>query len=162
MDLQITVCSIVERVSFHHPGPLWKRSLDHWKVWWVRARGENRDNSGWLCQASWIATMGVGWGIDGKRIRAWKLQDWKAFTAQWEGEIRFQQVDKEHKMNWKLDLICCNQIRSWVWAAISYNKPEMWPTLGRKVHVAHSTIKSEIEVTKLLLLCMTEKNTAQK
>ena len=40
---------------------------------------------------------GAGWVIDGKRIRASKLQDWKALNARWEGEVRFQQMEKEHK-----------------------------------------------------------------
>ena len=35
--------------------------------------------------------------IDGRRIKASKFQDWKALTAQWEGEIRFQPMDKEHE-----------------------------------------------------------------
>lgn len=39
----------------------------------------------------------AGGVIDGKRIRASKLQDWKALNAQWEGEVRFQQMEKEHK-----------------------------------------------------------------
>lgn len=35
----------------------------------------------------------LDWGIDDKRIRASKL---KALGAQWEGEIRFQQVGQGH------------------------------------------------------------------
>ena len=106
-------------------------------------RDASQDNSSCLCLASWMASLRVRWVTDGKRIRASKLNHWRHFTVLWEGEIRFQQIDKEERkgiVNQILYALWFNQIRSWAGTKISYTNPGTWPILGRKVHVdLHST-----------------------